>query len=88
MFNKIDAYIFVAKEEDDLTPLQRENISLHEFKSLWVANENLTSVFISALNKNNIQELRAILSGLVKQMHYKRYPNNLKFQIEDYGDLD
>jgi len=88
VFNKIDAYIFVAKEEDDLTPLQRENISLHEFKSLWVAKENLTSVFISALNKNNIQELRAILSGLVKQMHYKRYPNNLKFQIEDYGDLD
>ena len=88
VFNKIDAYIFVAKEEDDLTPLQRENISLHEFKSLWVAKENLTSVFISALNKNNIQELRAILSGLVKQMHYKRYPNNLKFQIEDYGELD
>ena len=88
VFNKIDAYIFVAKEDDDLTPLQRENISLHEFKSLWVAKENLTSVFISALNKNNIQELRAILSGLVKQMHYKRYPNNLKFQIEDYGDLD
>ena len=55
VFNKIDAYIFVAKEEDDLTPLQRENISLHEFKSLWVAKENLTSVFISALNKNNIQ---------------------------------
>lgn len=88
VFNKIDAYKFVPKDEDDLTPLQRENISLDEFKSLWVAKENLTSVFISALNKNNIQEFRAILSGLVKQMHYKRYPNNLNFQIEDYGDID
>ena len=88
VFNKIDAYKFVPKDEDDLTPLLRENISLDEFKSLWVAKENLTSVFISALNKNNIQEFRAILSGLVKQMHYKRYPNNLNFQIEDYGDID
>ncbi len=88
VFNKIDAYRFVPKEEDDLTPLTKENISLEEFKSLWVAKENLTSVFISALNKNNIQEFRAILSGLVKQMHYKRYPNNLNFQIEDYGDIN
>jgi GTP-binding protein HflX len=88
VFNKIDAYRFVPKEEDDLTPSTKENISLDEFKSLWVAKENLTSVFISALNKNNIQEFRAILSGLVKQMHYKRYPNNLNFQIEDYGDIN
>lgn len=88
VFNKIDAYRFVPKEEDDLTPLTKENISLDEFKSLWVAKENLTSVFISALNKNNIQEFRAILSGLVKQMHYKRYPNNLNFQVEDYGDIN
>ncbi|MFM7016372.1 MAG: GTPase HflX [Bacteroidota bacterium] len=88
VFNKIDAYKFVPKEEDDLTPRQRENISLDEFKSMWMAKENLTSVFISALNKNNIQEFRAILSGLVKQMHYKRYPNNLNFQLEDYGDFN
>ena len=88
VFNKIDAYRFVPKEEDDLTPLTKENISLDEFKSLWVAKENLTSVFISALNKNNIQEFRAILSGLVKQMHYKRYPNNLNFQMENYGDIN
>lgn len=88
VFNKIDAYRFVPKEEDDLTPLTKENISLDEFKSMWVAKENLTSVFISALNKNNIQEFRAILSGLVKQMHYKRYPNNLNFQVEDYGDIN
>ncbi len=88
VFNKIDAYRFVPKEEDDLTPRTKENISLDEFKSLWVAKENLTSVFISALNKNNIQEFRAILSGLVKQMHYKRYPNNLNFQVEDYGDIN
>jgi len=88
VFNKIDAYNYIEKEEDDLTPRTKENISLEEFKSLWVAKENLTSVFISALNKNNIQEFRAILSGLVKQMHYKRYPNNLNFQIEDYGDIN
>lgn len=88
VFNKIDAYRFVPKEEDDLTASTKENISLEEFKSLWVAKENLTSVFISALNKNNIKEFRAILSGLVKQMHYKRYPNNLNFQAEDYGDIN
>ena len=88
VFNKIDAYKFIPKEEDDLTPIQPENISLEEFKSMWMAKENLTSVFISALNKNNIQEFRAILSGLVKQVHFKRYPNNLNFEVEDYGDFN
>lgn len=75
VFNKIDAYNFVQKEEDDLTPSVKENISLDELKKSWIARLEGTCVFISAKNKINIDELRAILLDKVKKIFHVRYPN-------------
>lgn len=75
VFNKIDAYHFVPKEEDDLTPSLKENISLEELKRSWIARIDGTCVFISAVKKINIEELRNVLTSKVKQMHFARYPN-------------
>jgi GTP-binding protein HflX len=75
VFNKIDAYHFVPKEEDDLTPVKRENVSLDELKKSWIARIEGTCVFVSAAQKINIDELRNVLIANVKQMHYSRYPN-------------
>ncbi len=77
VFNKIDAYHYVEKDPFDLTPATRENVSLDELKKSWVAKENYPCIFISATEKNNIEELRAALSGLIKQVHFIRYPHNL-----------
>ena len=75
VFNKIDAYHFVPKEEDDLTPSLKENISLEELKRSWIARIDGTCVFISAVKKINIEELRNVLTSKVKQLHFARYPN-------------
>lgn len=78
VFNKIDAYHFVPKEEDDLTPATKENISLEELKKTWIARIEGTCVFISATSKINIAELRELLVGKVKEIHYARYPNAIQ----------
>ena len=75
VFNKIDAYHFIPKEEDDLTPSQKENISLDELKRSWISRIEGTCVFISAVKKINIEELRNILTTKVKQLHFARFPN-------------
>ncbi len=75
IFNKIDAYHFVPKEEDDLTPSLKENISLNELKRSWLSRIEGTCVFISAVKKNNIEELRNVLTQNVKHLHFARYPN-------------
>jgi GTP-binding protein HflX len=75
VFNKIDAYQFVPKEEDDLTPSTKENISLEELKKSWIARIEGTCVFISATARINIAELRGVLLNKVKEFHYARYPN-------------
>ena len=75
VFNKIDAYHFVPKEEDDLTPSLKENISLDELKRSWIARIDGICVFISAVKKINIEELRNVLTSKVKQLHFARYPN-------------
>ena len=82
VFNKTDAYTFIEKEEFDLTPVTRENLSLDELKRSWMSKLEGTPVFISALEKNNIQELRAALSGLIKQIHFVRYPHNMPSDID------
>ena len=76
LFNKVDAYQYVEKDPFDLTPILRENISIDELKKSWMAKVNAPAIFISAMKKNNIEELRAALSGLIKQIHFVRYPNN------------
>ncbi len=76
IFNKIDAYTYEIKEEDDLTPIKQENLSLNDLKQTWMSKLNIDSIFISALDKINFDELREILYERVKAMHVKRYPYN------------
>jgi GTP-binding protein HflX len=79
VFNKIDAYTFVEKDEDDLTPSTRDNLSLDDQKREWI-QEHPEALFISALKKSNIDELKDLLYQKVKDIHVKRYPyNNLLY---------
>lgn len=75
VFNKTDAFTYIPKEEDDLSPQGRENISLQDLKQTWNANRP-GSIFISALKKQNIDELKDRLYQMVKEIHVKRYPYN------------
>jgi GTP-binding protein HflX len=74
VFNKTDAYSFIPKEEDDLSPRQKENLTLTELKNSWMARKNAPSIFISALKKQNIDSLRELLYETVKGIHITRYP--------------
>lgn len=76
LFNKIDAYTYIPQEEDDLTPKQKENWSLEDLKQTYLSNGNQDTVFISAKNKENIEELRQIIYDKVKTIHAVRYPYN------------
>lgn len=80
VFNKIDAFTYTPKEEDDLTPTTRENLSLNDIKNTWMKNLGNTCIFISATNKDNIEEFKKTIYELVKELHIKRYPyNNLLY---------
>ena len=75
VFNKIDAFTFVEKDEFDLTPVERENYSLEDLKKTWMAqNESGETIFLSAIKKENIVEFREVLYKEVKKIHSKRYP--------------
>ena len=76
IFNKIDAYTWVDKEPDDLTPPTKENITLDELKRTWMAKQGDNCLFISARNKTNIDELRDTLYKQVRQLHVQKYPYN------------
>jgi len=81
IFNKIDAYHYVEKEEDDLTPREKKNIPLEELKHTWMAKDNDPCIFISAKEKVNITELKELMYQKVKKMHLSRYPyDNLLYQ--------
>jgi GTP-binding protein HflX len=80
IFNKIDAFSYTEKEEFDLTPETRHNLSLEDLKKTWMKNLNKNCIFISAQNKENIDELKQKVYDMVKEMHVKRYPyNNLLY---------
>ncbi len=89
VFNKIDAYTWVEKEEDDLTPLTKENYTLEDLQKTWMAKtgENqhyLECIFISAKNKQNIDELRNIIYKRVRELHVQKYPyNDFLYTIEE-----
>ena len=83
IFNKIDNYSWVEKEEDDLTPMQKENIPLDELKKTWMAKLNDDCLFISAKNKENIDEFREVLYKKVRELHVQKYPYN-DFLYQDY----
>jgi GTP-binding protein HflX len=77
IFNKIDAFSYISKDEDDLTPVVRENYSLADLKKSWMASDkHHNTVFISAKTKENVEELRKLLYEEVKKIHIKRYPYN------------
>ena len=76
VFNKIDAYKWTEKEADDLTPMTKENVSLEELKNTWMAKLNDNCIFISAKQKENIEEFRKVLYDKVKELHVQKYPYN------------
>lgn len=76
VFNKIDNFTYVQKEEDDLTPMTRENMSLEDLQKSWMARLGDDCIFISAKNKENIDALRQLLYDRVKAIHVERYPYN------------
>lgn len=76
IFNKIDAYTYVPKDEDDLTPATKENRTLDELKNSWIAKANTPCIFISARERTNIDKFRKDLYGMVREIHAGRYPFN------------
>jgi len=76
IFNKIDAFTFTQKEEDDLTPSTKENITLEELQKSWMAKINTPCLFISATEKENYPEFKELIYREVKEMHVKRFPFN------------
>lgn len=85
VFNKTDAFTYTPKEEDDLTPIKRENISLNELKKTWMAKMANDCIFISAKNKDNIDALKELMYERIKQIHIQRYPYN-DFLFQKYEE--
>ena len=84
VFNKIDAYTWVEKEPDDLTPATRENVSLDDLKRTWMAKMQDNCLFISAREKQNIDELREVLYKKVRELHVQKYPyNDFLYEINE-----
>lgn len=76
VFNKIDAFEYVKKDEDDLSPVTKENMSLEDLKNSWMGRKNTPSLFISAIEKENVDEFKKILYEEVKKIHVTRFPYN------------
>jgi GTP-binding protein HflX len=76
IFNKIDAFTYVKKDEDDLSVKTKENFSLEEWKNSWMAKHNTPSLFISAKFKENLEDFKTNLYDLVKEIHSQRFPYN------------
>jgi GTP-binding protein HflX len=74
VFNKTDAYSFIRKDEDDLSPRLKENLTLEELQKSWMARNNAPCIFISALKKQNAEALRSLLYEMVREIHITRYP--------------
>ncbi len=85
VFNKIDAFTYTPKEEDDLTPKTRENISLEELKNTWMAKLQDNCIFVSAKEKTNLEEFKTMLYNKVKEIHVTRFPYN-DFLYQNYDE--
>ncbi len=84
VFNKIDAYTWTPQDEDDLTAPTRENISLDELRRTWMARMQGDCLFISAREKENIEELRRVLYNKVRELHVQKYPyNDFLYNIDE-----
>ena len=86
IFNKTDAFSWQPKDEDDLTPRERENYSLEDLRASWMAKMRDECLFISARTGEGMDELKQRLYDRVKAIHVQRYPYN-DFLFEDYTDL-
>ena len=85
IFNKVDAYTWVEKDEDDLTPATKENISLDDLIHTWMTRLSGECLFISALEKTGYDTLRQVLYNKVREMHVQKYPYN-DFLFEHYEE--
>ena len=85
IFNKIDAYTFTPKDDDDLTPATRENLSLEDLQRTWMAKLNGDCLFISARERTHIDELRTTLYNRVRELHVQKYPYN-DFLFQHYEE--
>jgi len=87
IFNKIDAFGYTPKEEDDLAPVKRENMSLEDLKKTWMSKMHDNCIFISAKEKTNIDSLKELLYEKIKTIHIERYPYN-DFLFQNYSDIE
>ena len=87
VFNKIDAFSFVQKDDDDLSERTKENFSLDEWKNSWMGKNNTPSVFISAINKENVEDFKSLMYERIKEIHSQRFPFNDFLYSTDW-DLD
>ena len=85
VFNKIDAYTWVEKDPDDLTPATKENVTLEDLKNTWMAKLHDDCMFVSARERQNIDELREILYQKVRELHVQKYPYN-DFLYQNYDE--
>ena len=85
VFNKIDNFSYEKKDEDDLTPATRKNISLEEWEKTWMAKSKYPTIFISALTKKNFQNMKKLIYDEVLKIHISRFPYN-DFLFEYYDD--
>ena len=89
VFNKIDAFAYEKKEEDDLTPESRKNISLDEWKKTWMSKSKYPTVFISALTKENFPEMKKLIYDEVLKIHIARFPyNDFLFQYYEEDEVE
>jgi GTP-binding protein HflX len=84
VFNKIDNYHWVEKDPDDLSPATRENVTLDELRKTWMARMGDNCIFVSARQRDNIDELRDVLYRKVRELHVQKYPyNDFLYPVED-----
>lgn len=79
VFNKVDAFTYVKQDEDDLLPKTRENYSLEDLKKMWMSNSEHPTVYISAVKRINVDEMKEVLYETIKSMHLQIYPNQLLY---------
>ena len=85
VFNKVDAYSWTEKAEDDLTPMTRENISLEKLQNTWMARADADCIFISARERQGIDQLKELIYDRVRQLHVQKYPYN-DFLFQNYDE--
>lgn len=87
VFNKIDAFTYVKKDEDDLSPIKRENLSLEDLKQTWMSKMNQDNcIFISATERSNMETFKELVYEKVKEIHITRFPYN-DFLFQKYDEL-